>query len=88
VVVYARTAEGDPIAGLVATAIEGALDAPRYGGEEAGAWDGAETGSTGSILLVGVPEGEAVVEVAGGDLAGSVTVPVAAGTLSFAILTL
>jgi hypothetical protein len=89
-VVYVIDADdGTPVAGAVLDSVIGAGNPPLYGGDDALDWlPGGETGGSGAALVVSVPEGEVTLTAVFGRRDGTVSVPVVAGALSFAVLEL
>lgn len=89
IAVYVRDGDG-PRAGVTVSQPAGAGAAPFYGGADALDWNqGTDTGPLGAALLLQVPAGAAVVSAAvGAGDPGEITVPVEAGRLTWAILTI
>lgn len=89
IVVYVRDGDG-PAAGVTVNQPDGAGAAPFYDGDSAINWtQGTDTGAFGAALLLQVPAGTAVISVAvaSGD-PPEVSVPVEAGALTWAMLTI
>lgn len=89
IALYLVDADGDPLAGATVVAPEGASNPPFYGGASALDWQvGVDSGTSGAVLLVGVPDGVAEITAAVGERTANLEVLVASGALSFAVLTL
>jgi hypothetical protein len=89
IVVYVRDGDG-PAPGVTVNQPDGAGTAPFYDGANALDWaQGTDTGASGAALLLQVPAGTAVVSVAvaSGD-PPEIIVPVEAGALTWAMLTI
>jgi hypothetical protein len=90
IVVYLVDGErGTPLAGAELDPVAGAVEPPRYAGATATSWQpDAVTGTSGAVLVVGVPPGSATLTARIAGKSRTLSVPVAAGALTFALLPL